>query len=306
MTSGDSVLVQPPLMMKPVGNSGTSWLKVRQARKASPGWLSPVGRKVLAATTRAKRSGCSAATRRPSRPPQSWQTSVMPVQVELVDERVQPVDVALVGVVVAVGRLVGAAEADEVGGDGPVAGRGQHRDHRAGRGTTRTARRAGAARARRRPGPRRGRPCAGDRRRWGRARRRSGVRSRSRAGRRTGRRVCAVVSMGSPLGSGSVWRTSVTLADRTSGRTRLAAAWGMMAPEPSHTKGARSWAGKSSSISICARATPSAWGSPPRSSRCATTTSSTCSRRSRPTTCGPRSTKRSSGAPSRPSPSTKS
>jgi hypothetical protein len=40
--------------------------------------LSPVGRKVFAATIRAKRSGCSAATRRPISPPQSWQTSVIP------------------------------------------------------------------------------------------------------------------------------------------------------------------------------------------------------------------------------------
>ena len=36
-----------------------------------------VGKKVFAATTRAKRSGCSATIRSPMSPPQSWQTSVM-------------------------------------------------------------------------------------------------------------------------------------------------------------------------------------------------------------------------------------
>ena len=41
------------------------------------GW-SPVGSPVLAATTRANRSGCSATSRSPMRPPQSCPTSVTP------------------------------------------------------------------------------------------------------------------------------------------------------------------------------------------------------------------------------------
>src|SRR5690606_36160812 len=43
------------------------------------------------------------------------------------------------------------------------------------------------------------------------------------------------------------------------------------------------------STSICARATPGAWRSRPRCSRCATTTSSTSSTRRLPTICDPRS-----------------
>ena len=38
--------------------------------------MSPVGRPVLAATTRANREGFSATSRSPIRPPQSWPTSV--------------------------------------------------------------------------------------------------------------------------------------------------------------------------------------------------------------------------------------
>src|SRR5207244_1480759 len=56
--------------------AGTACEDFRQARKAGPGGRSPVGRKVLAATIRANRSGCSAARRRPMSPPQSWPTSV--------------------------------------------------------------------------------------------------------------------------------------------------------------------------------------------------------------------------------------
>ncbi len=55
------------------------FVRARQALtdNASLGAASPVGRNVFAATTRAKRSGVSPTMRRPRRPPQSWQTSVM-------------------------------------------------------------------------------------------------------------------------------------------------------------------------------------------------------------------------------------
>ena len=76
MTSGLSSVAQPELTMAPVGKTSTSCENLSQARKAFPGGRSPVGRKVLAATTRAKRSGCSPTSRRPMRPPQSWPTKV--------------------------------------------------------------------------------------------------------------------------------------------------------------------------------------------------------------------------------------
>ncbi len=45
------------------------------------------------------------------------------------DRRLHPGDVAGVGVVVLLARLVRLAEADEVGGDDPQAGCGEERDH---------------------------------------------------------------------------------------------------------------------------------------------------------------------------------
>ena len=65
--------------------------------------------------TRAKRSGCSATSRRPIRPPQSWHTSVTSRRSSASSTAAHPVDVARVGVVLARGRLVGAAEADRSG-----------------------------------------------------------------------------------------------------------------------------------------------------------------------------------------------
>ena len=54
------------------------------------------------------------------RPPQSWPTSVMPGQLELVEQRgAHPLDVAGVGVVGAAVGLVRATEAHQVGGDAP-------------------------------------------------------------------------------------------------------------------------------------------------------------------------------------------
>src|SRR5207302_2313903 len=51
------------------------------------------------------------------------------VEVQGVDGGAHPVDVALIGVVLAVGGLVAAAEADQVGSDSAVPGGGEHRDH---------------------------------------------------------------------------------------------------------------------------------------------------------------------------------
>jgi hypothetical protein len=51
------------------------------------------------------------------------------VGAERVQKAAHPADVSLVAVVVRAGRLVGTAEADEVGGDGPVPGRDQRAHH---------------------------------------------------------------------------------------------------------------------------------------------------------------------------------
>ncbi len=51
--------------------------KARQAMKASLRGLPLTGRPVFMITSRAKRSGISVAIGNPSKPPQSWQTSVM-------------------------------------------------------------------------------------------------------------------------------------------------------------------------------------------------------------------------------------
>ena len=75
-TSGASSDTVAPWRMNPVGNDSTFWENSRQRWKASPGSRSPVGRNVLLASTRAKRSGCSATRRIPSSPPQSWQKRV--------------------------------------------------------------------------------------------------------------------------------------------------------------------------------------------------------------------------------------
>ena len=124
--------MQPLLTMNPTGKSSTVCEKRCHARNASPGGVSPVGRNVFAATTRAKRSGCSPTRRSPTSPPQSWPTSVDVAQVERVEQRgPHPLDVRRVRVVGARRRLVGAAEADQVGRDRAQPGGGEHRDHRA-------------------------------------------------------------------------------------------------------------------------------------------------------------------------------
>ena len=114
-------VAQPPLTMPPTWKSGVVLARTRCQReeRVARRSRSPVGRNVLAATTRAKRSGCSATRRRPMSPPQSWH-----------DERDAGAGRARRTAPRASsrrgagrcsrsrgGRLVGAAEADEVGRD---------------------------------------------------------------------------------------------------------------------------------------------------------------------------------------------
>ena len=58
-------------IIPPTLNSGTSCEYLRQLRKASDIGLSPVGKPVLATTTREKRAGFWATRRNPINPPQS-------------------------------------------------------------------------------------------------------------------------------------------------------------------------------------------------------------------------------------------
>ena len=81
---------------------------------------SPVGRPVFAATTPANRSGCSATRRSPIRPPQSWPTSVTSRRSRRRRRARAPTRRAGRSVWSAGrGRLVGAAEADQVRRDRP-------------------------------------------------------------------------------------------------------------------------------------------------------------------------------------------
>ena len=116
--------VHPAATIRPTGSSGASWEKRCQAMKASPMSVSPVGSPVLAATTRRKRSGCSATRRKPDEAAPVLAHDGDARQVEFVEERgPHPFDVAGVGVVASVGRLVRAPEADQVGGHHPETGR---------------------------------------------------------------------------------------------------------------------------------------------------------------------------------------
>ena len=94
---------------------------------------SPAGSAVLPITTRSNQSGFSAIIRSPSSPPQSWTNTWKPSvgPIETADELGQPGDVVGVGVRRAIGRLVGAAEPDQVGRDDPIAGVDERRDHAA-------------------------------------------------------------------------------------------------------------------------------------------------------------------------------
>ena len=89
----------------------------------------PVNRPVSRTTSRAIRSGCSTASRIPIGPPQSWTTDRGTAEVEILEKRRRQLDVAVVGVPVDVGRLVGAPEAGQVGGQAAKAGVAHRRDH---------------------------------------------------------------------------------------------------------------------------------------------------------------------------------
>ena len=92
--------------------------------------MSPVGRPVLATTSLLNRSGCSAASRSPIKPPQSCPTRVTRCRSSASNSQFpHPFDVACIAVVLDASRLVRATEADQVGADDAVPGRGQHRDH---------------------------------------------------------------------------------------------------------------------------------------------------------------------------------
>ncbi len=118
--------------MKPVGKTSTSWEKRCQLKNASPGETSPVGRNVFAATTRAKRSGCSPTSRNPMSPPQSWQTSVIRGQIQTVEEKgAHPFHVTRVGVVATLGWFVRSTESDQIRSHDLQAGSGEHGNHRA-------------------------------------------------------------------------------------------------------------------------------------------------------------------------------
>ena len=107
-------------------------------------------------------------------------------EADAADELGHPVDVGLDRVRRTGHRLVGAAEADQVGGHGAQALLGQAGHDRAVEVATRWAGRAAAARSRRRPAPRRRSACAARRAAW-----RSAGRRDSRAGRRSAPRVSA-------------------------------------------------------------------------------------------------------------------
>ena len=88
----------------------------------------PAPMPVLRMTSRATRSGCSTARRRPIGPPQSWTTTVAPRRSSSSDEPLDRLVVEVVGVVLEACGLVGAAEAEVVGRD-DAGDRGEGRDH---------------------------------------------------------------------------------------------------------------------------------------------------------------------------------
>ena len=115
--------------MNPTSKFSTVWEKRCQLRNASPAGCSPVGRNVLAATTREAIGilGHQAKSDQPA-PVLAHERDV--AQVELTEKgSAHPLDMTRVRVRGAVGRLVGAAEAHEVGCDTTKSGVGQDRDH---------------------------------------------------------------------------------------------------------------------------------------------------------------------------------
>ena len=117
ISCGTSVAVAP-WITKPTGRSGLRSAKFRQAMNASFTW--PANRPVFMITSRATRSAFSTAQRRPIGPPQSCTTTVASRRSSCVEQPRHELDVAVVRVPVAVGRLVGAAEAGVVGADHAV------------------------------------------------------------------------------------------------------------------------------------------------------------------------------------------
>ena len=110
--------------------------------QASDICCSPVKRPVSMTTIRAMRSGCSAASRSPIGPPQSWTTDGGVPQVEVLEQRAADLrDVAVVRVPVEVDGLVRAPEPRVVGRDAAVARRRGPAGSPCARGTTRSARR---------------------------------------------------------------------------------------------------------------------------------------------------------------------
>ena len=101
--------------------------KSRQAMK--PFDTRPVKRPVLRITSRATRSAFSTAQRSPIGPPQSCTTTVASRRSSASSSAGHVLDVAVVGVPAAVGRLVRAAEAGVVGADHALPGRHQRRQH---------------------------------------------------------------------------------------------------------------------------------------------------------------------------------
>jgi hypothetical protein len=89
-----------------------------------------VGRKVLAATDPGEAPGVLAHQSEPDQAAPVLADQIDPGKVEDIEEkRAHPFDVAGEGVLGPRGGLVGAAEADQVGGHHPQSGPGQHRDH---------------------------------------------------------------------------------------------------------------------------------------------------------------------------------
>ena len=70
-------------MIVPIGRSGVRSANSRHAMK--PLLTRPVNRPVFRITSRATRSACSTAQRRPIGPPQSWTTTVTSLEVDLVE-----------------------------------------------------------------------------------------------------------------------------------------------------------------------------------------------------------------------------
>ena len=136
---------------------------------------------VFMTTRRATRSGFSTANRKPIGPPQSCTTTVTSRRSSSAAEPRDRIGVAVVGVPLALRRLVGAAEAEVVRCDASCSLR-QLRDHRAVEERPRGLAVQQQHRLRRRPRP--GSACAA------RPARRSSAGTGSRAGLRSGRRRC--------------------------------------------------------------------------------------------------------------------